>query len=160
MYVLIWSEIGTDSCVQAHRYDPGFLSQSIWKTSTRSCPHSLQAWAHASYMASPPGQWFCTCIFLELSWNVQTVMIPQRSWTREKPGKTFIQGFFEPYNFPKGWGQVSNKYIQHIYSYSTLSNYSKAQHGRANEFANTIGTHQRSLHNRSGNDAISGGLRG
>ena len=61
------------------------------------------------------------------------------------PGKTrknIHTGFFEPYNCPKGWGQVSNKYIQHIYSYSTLSNYSKAQHGRGNEFANTIGTHQ------------------
>jgi hypothetical protein len=44
---------GTDSCVQAHRYDPGFLSQSIWKTCTSGCPHSLQARAHASYMASP-----------------------------------------------------------------------------------------------------------
>ena len=57
------------------------------------------------------------------------------------PGKTrknIHTGFFEPHNFPKGWGQVSNKYIQHIYSYSTLSNYSKAQHGRGNEFANTI----------------------
>ena len=59
-----------------------------------------------------------------------------------KTRKTFIQGFFEPYNFPKGWGQASNNYIQHIYSYSTLSNYSKAQHGRGNKFANTIGTHQ------------------
>ena len=57
------------------------------------------------------------------------------------PGKTrknIHTGFFEPYNFSKGWGQVSNKYIQHIYSYSTLSNYSKAQHGRGNKFANTI----------------------
>ena len=59
-----------------------------------------------------------------------------------KTRKNIHTGFFEPYNFPKGWGQVSNKYIQHIYSYSTLSNYSKAQHGRGNEFANTIGTHQ------------------
>ena len=61
------------------------------------------------------------------------------------PGKTrknMHTGFFEPYNLPKAWGQVSNKYIQHIYSYSTLSNYSKAQHSRGNEFANTIGTHQ------------------
>ena len=91
--------------------------------------------------------------------SVEDMMIPQGSWTREKPGKTFIQGFFEPYNFPKGWGQVSNKYIQHIYSYSTLSNHFKAQHGQGNEFANTIGTHQRSLHNCSGNDAISRGLR-
>ena len=62
------------------------------------------------------------------------------------------------YKFPKGWGQVSNKYIQHIYSYSTLSNYYKAQHSRGNKFANTIGMHQRSLCNHSGNDAISGGL--
>ena len=87
-----------------------------------------------------------------------TVMIPQGSWAWEKPGKTFIQGFFEPYNFLKGWGQVSNKYIQHIYSYSTLSNYSKAQHGWGNEFANTIGTHQWSLRNHSGNDVILGGI--
>ena len=75
------------------------------------------------------------------------------------PGKTrknIHTGFFKPYNFPKGWGQASNNYIQHIYSYSTLSNYSKAQHGQGNEFANTIGTHQQSLCNRSGNDAISG----
>ena len=59
-----------------------------------------------------------------------------------KTRKNIHTGFFEPYNFPKGWGQASNNYIQHIYSYSTLSNYSKAQHGQGNEFANTIGTHQ------------------
>ena len=73
-----------------------------------------------------------------------------------KTRKNIHTGFFEPYNFPKGWGQASNNYIQHIYSYSTLSNYSKAQHGWGNEFANTIGMHQWSLHNRSGNDVISG----
>ena len=42
------------------------------------------------------------------------------------------------------------------YSYSTLSNYPNTQHSQGNEFASTIGTHQRSLRNRSGNDAISG----
>ena len=75
------------------------------------------------------------------------------------PGKTrknIHTGFFEPYKFPKGWGQVSNNYIQHIYSYYTLSSYSKAQHGQGNKFANAIGMHQQSLHNRSGNDVISG----
>ena len=84
------------------------------------------------------------------------LMIPRGSWTQEKPGKTFIQGFSKPYNFPKGWGQASNNYIQHIYSYSTLSNYPNTQHGRGNKFANAIGTHQQSLHNCSGNDVISG----
>ena len=64
------------------------------------------------------------------------MMIPRGSWTWEKPGKTFIRGFFEPYNFPKGWGQASNNYIQHIYSYSTLRNYPNTQHGRGNKFAN------------------------
>ena len=75
------------------------------------------------------------------------------------PGKTrknIHTGFFEPCNFPKGWGQASNNYIQHIYSYSTLSNYSKAQHSQGNKFANTIGMHQWSLYNCSGNDVISG----
>ena len=75
------------------------------------------------------------------------------------PGKTrknIHTGFFEPYNFSKGWGQASNNYIQQTYSYSTLSNYPNTQHGRGNEIASTIGTHQRSLRNRSGNDAISG----
>ena len=75
-----------------------------------------------------------------------------------KTRKNIHTGFFEPYNFPKGWGQASNKYIQHIYSYSTLSNYSKAQYGQGNKFANTIGMHQRSLCNHSGNDGISGEL--
>ena len=76
-----------------------------------------------------------------------------------KPGKirkNIHTGFFKPYNFPKGWGQASNKYIQHIYSYSTLSNYPNTQHGQGNEFVNAIGTDQQSLCNRSGNDAISG----
>ena len=71
-------------------------------------------------------------------------------------GKPFIQGFFKPYKFSKGWEQASSSYIQHIYSYSTLSNYPKAQHGQGNKFANAIGTHQRSLCNCSGNDATSG----
>ena len=70
--------------------------------------------------------------------------------------KNIHTGFFEPYNFPKGWGQASNNYIQHIYSYSTLRNYPNTQHGQGNEFANVIGMHQRSLHNHSGNDAIPG----
>ena len=61
----------------------------------------------------------------------------------QKTRKNIHTGFsFEPYIFPKGWGQASNKYIQHIYSYSTLSNYSKAQYGQGNEFANTVGMHQ------------------
>ena len=75
------------------------------------------------------------------------------------PGKTrknIHTGFFEPYNFPKGWGQAYNNYIQHIYSCSTLRNYPNTQHGWGNEFANAIGMHQGSLRNHSGNDAISG----
>ena len=75
------------------------------------------------------------------------------------PGKTrknIHTGFFEPYNFPKGWGQAYNNYIQHIYSCSTLRNYPNTQHGWGNEFANAIGMHQGSLRNHSGNDAILG----
>ena len=67
-----------------------------------------------------------------------------------------MHGFFEPYKFPKGQEQASSSYIQHIYNYSTLSNYPKAQDGQGNEFANTIGMHQQSLHNHSGDDAMSG----
>ena len=70
--------------------------------------------------------------------------------------KNIHTGFFEPYNFSKGWEQASGNYIQHIYSYSTLSNYPKAQDGQGNKFVNAIGMHQRSLYNCSGNDVISG----
>ena len=70
-----------------------------------------------------------------------------------KPGKNIHTWLFE---FSKGRGQASSNYIQHVYSYSTLSNYPKAQDGRGNEFVNAIGMHQWSLHNHSGNDAISG----
>ena len=75
------------------------------------------------------------------------------------PGKTrknIHTGFFKPYNFPTGWGQESNNYIQHIYSCSTLRNYPNTQHSLGNKFANAIGTHQQSLHNCSGNDVIPG----
>ena len=46
--------------------------------------------------------------------------------------------------------------MQHISSYSTLSNYPKAQLGQGHKFENTIGMHQQSLCNCSGNDAMSG----
>ena len=70
-----------------------------------------------------------------------------------EPRKTVHRVFFKPYKFPKGWDQASINYIQHIYSYSTLSNGPKVQHHRGNEFANTIDMHQQSLCNPSGNDA-------
>ena len=56
--------------------------------------------------------------------------------------KNIHTGFFKPHNFPKGYGHTSNNYIQHIYSYSTFSNYPNTQHSRGNKFANTIGMHQ------------------
>ena len=76
-------------------------------------------------------------------------------WSLEdpEPGKNIHTWFFEPYEFPKGWGQAFSSYIQHIYNYSTLSNYPKVQDSQENEFANAIDMHQWSLCNWSGNDA-------
>ena len=64
--------------------------------------------------------------------------------------------FFKPYNFPKGWDQASINYIQHVYSYSTVSNCPKVQHYQGNKFVNAIDVDQQSLHNPFGNDAMSG----
>ena len=51
-----------------------------------------------------------------------------------EPRKTVHTVFFKPYKFSKGWDQASINYIQHIYSYSTLSNGPKVQHHQGNEF--------------------------
>ena len=71
-----------------------------------------------------------------------------------EPRKTVHTVFFEPYKLSKGQDQASINYIQHIYSYSTLSNGPKVQHCQGNKFANVIDTHQWSLYNPSGNDVM------
>ena len=148
------------------------LHSAVWWLLYLYCPFLCMVWIYAILTLKRWLLWPCIWLYGDfyehwvpkiemltvstkqsMKTSTMTMMIiPQGSWTQ----KTVHTVFFEPYKFLKGWDQASVNYIQHVYSYSTLSNCLKFQHCQGNKLVNTIDVHQWSLYNPSENDAMLG----